>query len=121
MGQHRVGLLWYLDIGHKTYELAVAGLRRELIQGQQLGFTSMPLAIGREIPALRLLVGLDDDDALIAVDDHVVAGAHLFGDIRETEDRRDFKRPRKDSGVRCLAAFVHGDCSHHRLSHTQSV
>ena len=53
-----------------------------------------------------LVAGVDDDDAVVAVEQHMVAGAELVADVVEADDGGDVQRPRHDGGVGGLAADV---------------
>ena len=99
-------VLRQLDIGEELDRRAVLRRGGSLLQALQ------PLALGPELGlALAVFrqhqrVGIDDQQAALAVDDQHLALADRLEGVVQTDNRRDGERARNDRGVRGDAAYV---------------
>ena len=81
--------------------------RRALVaQALQLLALEIELVLAQLVFGERLAVGIDDDHALRAVDDHELVLADQLARVVQRDDRRDVEAARDDRGVRSRAAQV---------------
>ena len=69
--------IWKLDVRHQLNARAVLGLRRQLAQRLALLRKAAILLRLALITLQRLLIGLNDDATVVAVDDHKIAAGNI--------------------------------------------
>ena len=112
MGDDGFDVVLVLDVRGKVDGLAVerdGGLPldfAELFIERRLDFRQ--LAVFKQ----RLVGRVDDDGAVVAVEQRIVAVLQFLGDGLQPDDGRDVQRPGHDGRVRGLAADVGGEAEH---------
>ncbi len=106
MRENRLDVVLVLDVRGK-----VDGLAIERDGGLVLDFAELFIERRLDLRELavfkqRLIRGVDDDRAVVAVEQRVVAGLQLLADGLRADDGGDVQRPGENRGVRCLAADV---------------
>jgi hypothetical protein len=105
----RLDLLGRIEVRLEPERFAVERLRGQAAQG----FERLLVGHGLELDALvfldRLGSGADDDHALLAVENHHVAGLDPAAHVGEADDGGNLQGLGEDRGVRGLAAQVGGE------------
>ena len=106
---HQVRLLDFLDVGAQRQLKPVQGHRGQTVRVEKLllqrALPPLDLPVAKE----RALGRVENHQALVAVDEDVVARLHLRGEIAQPDHGGDLHRARHDDGVARLAARI----SHH--------
>ena len=115
VGNHGFDVVLVFNVGGEMDGLAVEGdgglvpdFAEFFLQGR-LDFCQ--LAIGKQ----RLVGRVDDDGAVVTVQQRVVAAVQFLADGLQTDDGGNAQRPRHDGGVRGFAADVRGKAQHQFL------
>ena len=83
--------------------------RRLAIGFKQAVFKRFLLRLNFTVAEQRLLRGVDDHEAIVAIDEDPITGLHPLGEIAHPDDGRHLHGTRDDHRVAGLAARVHHD------------
>ena len=99
--------------------VARGGLR--LAQLLEFGDNSDPPRLEFAVVGERFRFWIDNDQAVGAIDEHLLAGLQFVGRVVQSDDRRNVERPRKDRSVRGAAAQIGRDAQHALLLHRGGI
>ncbi len=106
LGERLRGVGGQLDIGQQLDLLAVARHRLGVADVLQCALAGLPVALAGAVFHQHLLVGVDDDHAVDAIDDDQLVLADQRLGMAQRQHRRQVEAARQDGGVRGGAADV---------------
>ena len=104
--------MWKLDISEKGNIYAVGGAGGQLAHFGQTVFIPMGPFFIAAVLSDGGVIGIDNDQAAEAIDDHHVAGGHLVGDIFQPQDGGNSHGIGDDGRMAGLAAGFDGNGAH---------
>ncbi len=107
-----VDALGDLDVGHERHLVPVERAPGHVEELGELGLDDDAPFLGLAVLDELFLVGVDDHDAVVAVDDDQVAGVDLAGDVSQPDDGGDTHGASDDGGVTGSPADVGGEALH---------